>query len=85
MVRGDVTDGQRAEEVEEVVQGDVELPVVLVGTLDDPLDPLPLRTPVRKTMVKSDFLSFCLTWNKNGHMQSDLKSPGLFYYVHHFG
>ena len=48
MVRGDVTDGQRAEEVEEVVQGDVELPVVLVGALDDPLDPLPLRTPVRK-------------------------------------
>ena len=55
MVRGDVTDGQRAEEVEEVVQGDVELPVVLVGALDDPLDPLPLRTPVRKTTANSDF------------------------------
>lgn len=55
MVRGDVTDGQRAEKVEEVLQGDVELPVVLVGALDDPLDPLPLRTPVRKTTVNSDF------------------------------
>lgn len=55
MVRGDVTDGQRAEKVEEVLQGDVELPVVLVGALDDPLDPLPLRTSVRKTTVNPDF------------------------------
>ena len=50
-IRRDVTNGQRAEEIKDVVQGDIKLPIVSIGSINVPLYTLPFFTPV----VSNDF------------------------------
>ena len=50
-IRRDVTNSQRAEEIKDVVQGDIKLPIVSIGSIDVPLYSLPFFTPV----VSNDF------------------------------
>ena len=50
-IRRDVTNSQRAEEVKDVVQGDIKLPIVSIGSINVPLYMLPFFTPV----VNNDF------------------------------
>ena len=47
----DVTNSQRAEEIKDVVHGDIKLPIVSIGSIDVPLYSLPFFTPV----VNNDF------------------------------
>ena len=47
----DVTNSQGAEEIKDVVQGDIKLPIVSIGSINVPLYTLPFFTPV----VNNDF------------------------------
>ena len=50
-IRRDVTNNQRTEEIKDVVQGDIKLPIVSIGSINVPLYTLPFFTPV----VNNDF------------------------------